>query len=332
MISVIIPVYNVEKYLEKCVESIINQTYKDIEIILVEDCSTDNSYDICKRLKQKYPQIVLLRNEKNSGSSASRNKGMAIARGEYLIFTDSDDSVSPNYLKTLHKNIVSYDSDISICSVRMVYNDTYPFDAAEKHSPIRTMNRHQLLENIQLKDGFQGFPVNKLFKKSIIQNNGIKFDERVAISEDLLFCCQYISKINSGVFEDIPLYLYLQRPCSVLNGSFNPRSKHTLTAYDTIFNIYKDNDMKNHPLLIKNFTVTNMDLKEKLITSDTTDDDFLKQLNKNISDNLSSVMKGDAASRSEKIKLFIRAKFTGAYILIKTTVRKLKFAIKRKQR
>lgn len=119
MISVIIPIYNVEEYLEKCVNSVLNQTYSDLEIILVDDGSTDNSGKICDELKNKDNRIIVIHQE-NQGLSAARNAGIAKALGEYIAFVDSDDYIMEDMYETLYKNLEKTDADISICKYQYV--------------------------------------------------------------------------------------------------------------------------------------------------------------------------------------------------------------------
>lgn len=119
MISVIIPVYNVEEYLERCVNSVLKQTYNDLEIILVDDGSTDNSGKICDELKNKDDRIIVIHKE-NQGLSASRNIGIEKATGEYITFVDSDDYILEDMYETLYKNLIRNDADISMCKYQYV--------------------------------------------------------------------------------------------------------------------------------------------------------------------------------------------------------------------
>ena len=135
-ISVIVPIYNVEKYLEKCLDTIINQTFKDIEIICVNDGSVDCSRNILEEYKNKDSRIKIVDKE-NGGLSSARNAGLKIATGKFISFIDSDDWVSSTFLEKLYKNITSYDTDISICAVHQFdektrsNDDTVPYFTLE---------------------------------------------------------------------------------------------------------------------------------------------------------------------------------------------------------
>lgn len=122
MISIIIPIYNVEKYLNKCIDSILNQTYSDLEIILVDDGSTDKSSEICEYYKEIDNRIRVI-HKKNGGLSEARNVGIDIAKGEYIAFLDSDDWADENLYKRLYQLSQKYSSDISMCSFKWVQNE-----------------------------------------------------------------------------------------------------------------------------------------------------------------------------------------------------------------
>ena len=113
MVSLIIPVYNVEQYLKQCLDSVINQTFKDIEIIIINDCSSDNSLKIIKEYQQKDERIIVIDLQENKGQGNARNEGLKIAKGEYIVFVDSDDWVTNDYVETLYKAIIEYNNNIT---------------------------------------------------------------------------------------------------------------------------------------------------------------------------------------------------------------------------
>ena len=119
LVSIIIPVYNTEKYLSKCLESVINQTYKNLEIILINDGSTDKSKEICESFAKKDKRIQIL-NKENSGVSSARNHGMRLAKGQYIAFIDGDDYAEENYIEELLKNLKQTESDCVLCGYNRV--------------------------------------------------------------------------------------------------------------------------------------------------------------------------------------------------------------------
>ncbi|WP_157151006.1 glycosyltransferase family 2 protein [Brachyspira sp. SAP_772] len=253
-VSVIIPVYNVEPYLRECLDSVINQTLKEIEIICIDDCSTDNSYKILEEYAEKDNRIIILKNEKNTGGpSTARNKGIELSKGTYIGFIDADDYIKNDYIKNLYDTITKYDTDI-VSTLNVYYinenNDiTYSWYNINKH--IKNKNKLEGKSNInikQLKYNSEEYPYlvcwNKLYKKTSIINNGIKFmpyyDGKDDGSEDNHFFYQIL--MENLTFSYNHNAIYYQR---ILNNSLS-RSKISLYPfYKRIFDIlnrYSTND------------------------------------------------------------------------------------------
>ncbi len=229
-ISVILPIYNGEKYLQKCIDSLLVQDYPDYEIILVDDGSLDRSGEICDKYSEKEPRIKTL-HQKNSGASAARNAGLCIASGDYVTFVDSDDWVDSNYLSVLQsymqeasmvvssfiretdKRKETTSTSLQCKSVQISYLD--PVDAEE--SAIRP-------------DGIGGYIWSKLFDKKVINEFNIKFCEEIAFCEDQLFLIEYLSHLKKQiVWIKIPIYHYRINMQSTLHlryqkiDQFNPK-------------------------------------------------------------------------------------------------------------
>ena len=122
LVSIIVPIYNVEDYVEKAVTCILEQDYKNIEVILIDDCSTDKSLKIVKQFK-KYENVQLITNHKNGGAAYARNRGLDIAKGEYIGFIDPDDFIDKNYYSSLIESAIKEDADIVICDINIVYSN-----------------------------------------------------------------------------------------------------------------------------------------------------------------------------------------------------------------
>ena len=135
-ISVIIPVYNVEKYLRECLDSLINQSFKDFEVICIDDGSTDKSYKILEEYSQKDSRIKVLKQEHN-GAGAARNLGIEIAKGKYIQFLDSDDYFEPNMLEELYNTAEKFGADMAVCSARKVDEAGNIVESGNPHSPIK---------------------------------------------------------------------------------------------------------------------------------------------------------------------------------------------------
>ena len=232
-VSVIVPVYNVEQYLDKCLDSLVNQTLKDIEIIVVNDGSPDNSQQIIDRYKEKYPQIVSLIKE-NGGQADARNYGMKQARGEYISFVDGDDYVEIDFLEKMY-NSTNNDKNIVVCS----YLQEWP-DKVEK---IEELNYSSIYEYIAKG---QVVPWNKLYKKSWLESINITFPMGL-LYEDVEFFLKVMSNIaniEEISFVDKYLIHYIQRPGSTTYtqskriNNIHEVSKNVSTYYQDLDNKY----------------------------------------------------------------------------------------------
>lgn len=216
-ISIIIPVYNAEKYINATLDSILNQTFKDIEVILVNDGSLDNSLSICKKYAEGDSRIIVL-NKKNEGVSIARNTGIKSSSGEYILFIDADDWIEPDMCEILYNNITKYDGDICFCNHIKEFDnksEKIAFNAKghiiEKDS-IKKEIILQLIEeeDINLKHSRESFrsPWGKLFKSSIIKNNKIIFNKDLVIGEDFIFDIEYLKYAKKAVMAEEFLYHY----------------------------------------------------------------------------------------------------------------------------
>lgn len=241
LISIIVPVYKVEKYIENCIKSLINQTYKNLEIILIDDGSPDRSGEICDKYASLDNRIKVFHFE-NGGVSAARNKGVEYAKGDYIGFVDSDDWVDHDMYETLFRLINEYTADIAICGYREIYPDKVE---EMSNKDIKVMNNLEALELNILNDiDYQicTAPWNKLYKKEIVKN--IKFPEG-KVYEDIIFTTKALIESNKCVYQGISKYNYLaERTGSTMNMGFNSRSitDELPLLWDRI-NLLKDKDV-----------------------------------------------------------------------------------------
>ena len=214
LVSIIVPIYNTEKYLPKCLDSIINQTYKNIEILLVNDGSPDNSDKIMKEYEQNDNRIKCLY-KKNGGLSDARNYGLRFATGKYVCFVDSDDWISEFYVEKLVEKITSDKSDIAVCEFDRVYNSK---------KTKNTVNEYDL-------DGFK-VPAawNKIYLKSVIDKYRLKFPVGKWY-EDLTMSSMYIMTCKKKSIVKESLYFYRQNDNSIMH-TFDDRifDKNTVNA------------------------------------------------------------------------------------------------------
>lgn len=220
LISIIIPIYNLELYLENCIKSVIAQTYKNLEIILVDDCSTDGSINICRAYEKKDKRIRVIEKKKNEGAGVTRNIGVDIARGQYIMFVDGDDFIAQNCVEELYNVLLKGRGDISVCLGKPVYNlMRIAHMEAESHMNYKCMNSKQALENICYQRKITPGPWGKLFKIELF--NDLRFPDTGY--EDMAIIYRLIDKADVIIFAPVEKYYYLQRRNNTTLGKFNKK-------------------------------------------------------------------------------------------------------------
>ena len=207
MISIIVPIYNTGKYLKKCLDSIKNQTFKDFEVILVDDGSTDNSAEICREFSETDSRFKYFYKE-NGGTSSARNLGLENAKGEYIAFIDSDDYIEPDYFETLAEHC-SGGYDIIQCGMTLVRNGNNTELVPDK-GEYDGKGYAELIIKRRLQIFLFQTPTTKLYKRERIISNSLNFDEEVTVSEDCLFNTQFMKFVKSVLFISYSGYNYLQ--------------------------------------------------------------------------------------------------------------------------
>ncbi|MDK0927596.1 glycosyltransferase family 2 protein [Clostridium perfringens] len=207
LVSVIIPVYNVEKYLQRCIDSVISQTYENLEIICINDGSTDGSCEILKQNKIKEKRLIVLE-QKNKGVSNARNRGVKIAKGEFIIFIDSDDTLENDMIKFLVECFNKYEVDIVHCTYNRIENNKIIKRINNIKSPYFQDNSQGVID---LLEGKKVDPTlcTKLFKKKLFEN--IEIDESINTNEDLLLNFYLFRQAKLSVYLDVAKYNYIYR-------------------------------------------------------------------------------------------------------------------------
>ena len=213
MISVIVPVYNVEKYFDACINSIISQTYKELEIILVDDGSTDSSGRLCDQYAKKDSRIKVIHKE-NGGVSSARNTGIDIATGEYITFVDADDYIDANMYETLYEMAIKTGAEIVECD--FVYRKV----PENVKNQVYEISGLKALEKLYSDDTEYGIltvsPCNKIFKRDIVSN--IRFKVGCSIAEDRDFILRVFFHTEKYVKYNVPLYYYVPSEGSAMRG------------------------------------------------------------------------------------------------------------------
>lgn len=236
-LSIIVPVYGVEKYIDKCLNSLVKQSLKEIEIIVVNDGTKDNSQKIIDKYVKKYPDKIKSYIKENGGQGSARNYGLKKATGEYIGYVDSDDFVEKDMYKKLYNKAKENNYDIVVCG-----NYNVSEDYQNKNIDAFINNYNTDLENIF----FGKMAVwNKIYKRDILIKNKLEFKEKVWY-EDLAFTLKVIMNSNTFAFIDEPLYDYLIREGSTMNNSNVKRNLEILEAFNDILSYIQHNKKEEY--------------------------------------------------------------------------------------
>lgn len=223
--SIIVPVYKTEKFVEKCISSILKQTFEDFELILVDDGSPDKCPFICDEYRKKDSRIKVL-HKKNGGVSSARNQGLRMATGEYIWFVDSDDYIEPDALQKLNESQDEIGADLCVFNSKL-----------EEIARFDNINKFFSQYYFTYKLGFE--PWNKIYRREIIQKYNLEFDVQESIGEDLLFNIQYYKALFNNVPVKISLkkevyYQYVNREDSAMNTAFKKRIYQQLRVFEKV--------------------------------------------------------------------------------------------------
>lgn len=242
LITIIIPVYNAEKTVERCLESVINQSYKNLEILIINDGSGDKTQDICEDYARKDFRIKVFRQE-NKGVSAARNFGIKNATGKYLAFVDADDYIENNMIDYLHQMYQDEaDIDLTICNCDIKAKEGRKMPEIQC---IERMSQIQTVCNLFGPHSMCGYLCNKMFRTDIIRSNRIMLDETIYMCEDLLFCCQYALYIRKARYTEQRLYHYIMNLQGAVWSDYSKRQFTAIYAFEKMRNIVQDLDDSN---------------------------------------------------------------------------------------
>ncbi len=239
LITVIVPIYNKEKYVSACIESIINQTYTNLEILLINDGSTDSSEKICKEYAKKDARIKLISTE-NRGAARARNSGIDMAKGKFLSFIDADDIIAKTYYETMFEMIQNYDADIVECALTIIPEGS-KYEFPEKKCVVHLRSRNDALIELYGKNNEEHLKTvimcNKLFKKNLFSN--IRYiPGRIIDDETIIY--RLISKTRKLVEIDDIMYGYVQSQNSIMRKDFSmKRLNDSVEVYDECIDYFK---------------------------------------------------------------------------------------------
>ncbi len=314
-ISIIIPAYNAELYLKACVESVENQTYPNLEIIIVDDGSADGTAEVADELAAQYSNIKVI-HKPNGGVSSARNAALAMAEGEYIGFVDADDWIEPDMYELMadaieEAQLVScglfYDSADSKLYTKYAKGGAKP-EFSDIKSPYG---------GILLVTQISGYLCNKLFRKELV--TGLFFDEQLAQNEDLLFVTQYMASVKKMIKVEKKLYHYRMGNC-VPTMTFSPRSLTMVRAYEKIWRCYQkqapDYAMEAEKNLLKIF----LNFKGRLQLTKNKDIKLQKEIEAGIKEHFKPVLKSKQVSKAEKVNIWLTAIFAKTMLKIKVRI------------
>lgn len=230
LISVIIPVYKVEEYLDKCVESVINQSYKNLEIILVDDGSPDSCPKICDEWAKKDNRIKVI-HKSNGGLSSARNVGLDIAKGDYIMFVDSDDHIDNNICEHLINLIKQHNCDLAMCELQLFYKNNLIKDDIEEQC-IKYSNDEVINQLYNTKINHLMVACGKVFKRHIFDEIRFPINK---LHEDEFTIHKILHNTKSFVTTNLKLYNYLQRENSIMSSRTEKSALHALEAFEDRF-------------------------------------------------------------------------------------------------
>lgn len=324
-ISIIVPIYNVEKYLADCMESLINQTYENIEIILIDDGSTDNSPEICDQYCKKDNRIIVIHKE-NEGLSAARNLGADKAKGKYIAFIDSDDLVSLDYIDILYENIIKYNSDIAVVKYQRFKSNK---DIAEikniTENKIINLNMIEYVERALYQNNQTLYSVaawGKLYNTSIFKN--IKYPTG-KLNEDLAVILELEKYSKRVVCIDSIKYYYRISKNSITTQKFNQKK---LDIIEILYSLQKEID-KNYPNLknaIINFTYSrSADLLRDIIDSKDRNKEIEEELWNNVKKYRNLIITDKKSRKIARISCLISYCGKTFFLLVLRIFKKIKY-------
>ena len=288
LVSVIIPVYNCEKYIERCIFSLLEQTYKNIEIIVVDDGSTDQSGAICQKYSDN--NLIYVR-QNNSGPSVARNKGLSLMSGEYVTFVDADDYVAPNYIKELLQLIWKYGVQIATCSYIKKSNSDINESVGNVVLREVVLSSNDALRSLFYKKEITAYAHLKMYHVSVIYN--LSFPENLHLGEDLQFIYEALKKVDKIAYSNQELYYYWQNELSITH-KYN--SDVAEAHWQQLVAIASESEGNIKDAILSRMFIVAYDFLSKM-TKDKTDEEFGRGLFEFIDDHKLMVLHNKANKR-----------------------------------
>ena len=241
MVTLVVPIYNMEQYLPRCMESLLHQSCGDYEILLINDGSTDSSGAMCDGYASKYPELIRVIHKANGGLSSARNAGIEHARGEFIIFPDPDDWAEPNYVQSFVERQQRFQADMVVLGH---YIDTEQSSVpATKDAPMQFLSGYDAQRGLLLPPRMHGFSWIKLYRLELIRNSGLYFQTGMGTTEDLDFAYRYLARCQRVCYDPgCRVYHYCQRSDSATQSPFLREKMGTFKTFEHIIRDCTDRD------------------------------------------------------------------------------------------
>lgn len=318
-LSLVVPVYNMEKYLSRCINTLLFQTSNDYEIILVNDGSTDNSGPICDEYCKKYPDLIRVIHKENGGLSSARNTGICEAKGDFVVFPDPDDWVEPNYVESFLELQNEIDADLVCTGYFVDYDDRQLTVLSNQIKEI--FNGKEAQRALLITPKMSGFAWNKIYRLDIIRKHDLQFLDDVGTTEDLDFVYRYLEYCNRIVFDPSQrTYHYYQREGAATRSDFSVHKMNSLHTYEKI--IADTNDVELRSAAKDEFVTMSVNLLWIYENSGTENKALKKQLLINIKENLTEYMKSKNYGIVRKMQALLALLSPKIYCILKNSIQK----------
>lgn len=307
MISIIMPVYNAEKYLKESIESILNQTYTNYEFILVNDGSTDNSLNILQQYSKRDKRIRVF-NQENAGCAAARNNALNKVEGEYIVFVDSDDIVHPMLLEALMNDAIEYNSDISICCYQE-FVDSYSFDKMEPSCRCIEMNSEQAIEALNDKKMTAAL-WSKLYKKELFVSERLPL---ITTSEDIFLAYKLIVNSKIITLNSSKLYLYRKNINSISNTKVN---FNFVSEGEKITKYIKKSVPYRYEKTVRNYLLSSIAVYNSMYLKNNFDYKNARYIRKIVGYWFDEIKESDLLDSKDRLKVVLFTKFPLCYCFI----------------
>lgn len=305
-ISIIIPAYNSEKYIEKCIESVLSQTYHNLEVLLVDDGSTDKTLELMNLFASKDERIKVIHKE-NNGQSEARNTGIDASTGEYLIFIDSDDYVENDMVEFLYNLAEENNADVARCGFYTEYEDGTKL-SQENCFEFAVLDNNERLIDLLMGGHLSGVVWNKIYKKSAI--SGVRFLKEVC-SEDFLFNYNVFKNVSKTVFSDVPKYHYYRRSGSITKTVFNVNAFSVTRIKKAVLDELRENK-EVYPYAVKSFISSAFIVMTGCIRNNACKEEYEK-LRQEVLSFKKEILKSKMFGNSEKLKVILLCCFPRVY-------------------